>query len=132
MKRERGFGFVDLLAACAITGLLAGIAVPSYQATVLKSHRSDAVAALERIGAVQEQYRNSNGFYAADLGALGLAARSPQGLYAIEMQVNGRDRYEAAATPLAAQRADRDCPRIVLDVAEGFPTDGPNKGCWNR
>ncbi|MDE2395193.1 MAG: pilus assembly protein PilE [Burkholderiales bacterium] len=132
MQRERGFGFVDILAACAIAGVLAGVALPSYQSTLLKSHRSDALAALRRIGAAQERYRGSNGFYAADLATLGLAARSPQGLYAIELQVNGRDRYEAAATPLAAQQSDRACPRIVLEVASGFPTEGPVKGCWTR
>lgn len=129
----RGFTLVESLIACAVAALLAGVALPSMQGQRLRAGRLDAVAALTRVQAAQEQHRGQLGLYAANLPSLGLInPRSPQGLYAVSVQVNGPDSYTATATALGRQAQDSGCATLTLDVNRGFPSEGPNARCWQR
>ena len=132
--RQRGFTLVEVVVACAVAAVLAAVALPTYRGTVMKSRRADAVAALSRLQAAEERYRASHGFYGADLGALGVGARSAEGLYSIEVALTGAEAYRAQALAVAgtSQAADGDCTRIVVDVEIGFARRGPTERCWNR
>jgi type IV pilus assembly protein PilE len=132
-RRRQGFSLIESLVACAVAALLAGAALPSMQGQRLRAGRLDAVAALTRVQAAQEQHHALHGFYASELGALGLInPNSPQGLYALSLQTNGPGAYHATATPVGRQAKDRPCPALTLDVNQGFPTEGPSSGCWQR
>lgn len=132
MRRQSGFTLVELLAALSVAAVLAGVAVPSVRAQVLRSHRSDAVAALTRLQAAQERQRDAGGAYAADLGTLRLPATSDDGRYAITLAADGPDAYRATAQALGAQADDADCTQITLAVHSGFAQPGPTLRCWNR
>lgn len=132
--RQRGFTLVEVLTACTIAGALVAVAVPAWQGSLVKSRRADAVAALERLQAAQERHRAAHGLYANDFAALRLAAQSEQALYTLSIEPTGADAYRASAIARAdaAQAADAECPRLVLDVSGGFAQPGPSARCWRR
>ncbi len=128
-----GFTLIECLLVCAAAGVLAAVAVPSYQAQERRSARLDAVAALTRVQVAQERHRNLHGEYAADFAALGVASpASPQGRYVLSLTALGTESYRATATAQGLQSRDSDCPTLTLDVASGYPTEGPAPGCWPR
>jgi type IV pilus assembly protein PilE len=133
-RHERGFTLVDLLTTGAVVGVLAAVALPSYQAQVLRARRADAVAALTLLQAAQERRRAQFGLYSDDFAALKVASASTEALYTLSVQLTGPDSYRATATPLAGtpQAGDRDCPQLALQVQSGFAQIGPSARCWNR
>jgi type IV pilus assembly protein PilE len=133
-RRAAGFTLVELLSTCAVVGVLAGIALPSYQAQLQRSRRTDAVAALTRVQAAQERMRSHHGLYSSDFGALQLAAVSGEGLYTLAIEVTGPDSYRARAVARSdgAQAGDHVCAQLQMDVKSGFVETGPDRRCWNR
>lgn len=129
-----GFTLVELVTTCAVVGVLAGIALPSYQAQLQRSRRSDAVAALTRLQAAQDRMRAHHGIYSTDFAALQVASTSGEGLYALAIELTGPDSYRASANPLPdrAQAGDHECAPILIDVKSGFVETGPDRRCWNR
>jgi type IV pilus assembly protein PilE len=131
--RAPGFTLIECMTVCAVAAVLAGLALPSFRAEALRAGRLDAVDALTRVQMAQEQHRALHGLYADQLSALrGLAADSPQGRYTISLARTGPDTYEARAAAHGAQAADRGCDTLTLEVAAGFPREGPRAACWNR
>lgn len=132
-RRHAGFTLVECATACAIAGVLAATAIPSWQDHQLRMARIDAVAALTRVQTEQEKHRNLHGLYAGDLSALrGVGAASPQGRYTLVLTTTGADSYRATATATGVQLQDRACPALTLHVNSGFPKHGPNAACWNQ
>jgi type IV pilus assembly protein PilE len=133
---QRGFTLVELAVACAVATLLASLALPAYQQQLQQARRSDAVQALTRVQAAQEQYRTLHGLYAAELASLqGVPReRSAQGHYRITLQRTAAEHYRALAVADSGgpQAADRSCSTLVLAVNQGFAEHGPSARCWNR
>ena len=132
LRRSRGFTLVDTLVACAVTGVLATVALPSYREQVVKSRRADAVAALTRVQAAEERLRADHGLYTDRFETLRVGQRSEQGWYALAVELDGPDGYRVTATAVDAQAGDAECPRLALAVANGFATIAPSARCWNR
>jgi type IV pilus assembly protein PilE len=132
--RPAGFTLVEMAIVLAVSTLLAGLAWPSMHARLVAARRIDATQALQSVQWAQERHRSAHGLYASDLGALGRSADSAQGLYRIELQAVGGDRYLALAHPVAggSQADDEACAEITLRVEQGFASPGPNRRCWGR
>lgn len=133
-RAVRGFSLVDVMSACAVAAILAALAVPSWQDSLRKSRRIDAVQALTRLQAAQERYRDDHGGYAETLQALRLPERSDAGYYTLALEREAGGRYLARATPASGgpQSADQDCAPLTLAVDSGFAQTGPTRRCWNR
>jgi len=134
-RRAAGFTLVEVTIAATVAAVLASIALPSYRSQQLRAGRADAVAALTRLQAAQEQHRGLHGLYASRLGSLrGVAATSPQGRYGVALVSVGAEGYRATATALAGgpQADDRDCAELTLEVERGFARSGPSARCWQR
>ncbi len=132
-QAPRGFTLVELLAALALAVLLLTLGLGSFQGQNLRAGRLDAIEALTRVQQAQEQHRNAHGLYASDIGALqGAAPTSPQGRYAIALDIVGGEAYRATAVAQGAQAKDRACAQLTLEVRQGFAQAGPGAGCWNR
>jgi len=134
-RRAGGFTLVEVTIAATVAAVLASIALPSYRSQQLRAGRVDAVAALTRLQAAQEQHRGLHGLYASQLRSLrGVAATSPQGRYGVVLASVSAEGYRATATALpdGPQAADHDCAELTLDVERGFTRSGPSARCWQR
>jgi type IV pilus assembly protein PilE len=147
-RRERGFTVVELMVVVAIVAIIAAIALPSYQQSVRKSRRADAVLALQQIQIAQERLRAECSSYAAGLAAarvcdpvtpadnrLALATSSSDGYYTLNLLpvVNAATQYTATATAVTgtSQASDTGCTVLTLAVTGLTLTRTPAE-CWTR
>ena len=63
-SKVRGFSLIELMIVVAIVGILAAIAYPSYNESVLKGRRAEGRTALTDLMIQQERYLSQNGTYA--------------------------------------------------------------------
>jgi type IV pilus assembly protein PilE len=131
-----GFTLVELCIVLALAGVLAAVALPSYQGRLEQARRADAQAALMRVQAAQEHYRSHHGLYAPALANLGAAGRprSEAGHYVLALERTAGEAYRATATAQAdgPQARDAACHTLTLDVHRGFAQHGPSARCWGR
>ena len=139
MKKATGFTLIELMVAVAIVGIIAAIALPSYQATVRKSNRAEAKTELndvaQRLQRCYTLYAKFNddancGIY-DDLDDGGYVTRGGQ-YYLITIGVpNAGDPPEStyrlkATADKAPQTEDDGCEELTLThTGEKKPI-----GCW--
>ncbi len=129
MKKLDGFTLIELLIAVAIVGILASIAVPSYQDSVRKSRRADTKGALVGFANAMERYFTENNSYCGaavtDSGTC-LAATGIPSVFSSTSPVDGGPAYynltisaatatsfTLSATPTGAQSGDK-CGTLTL------------------
>lgn len=129
---QRGFTLIELMIAVAIVGILASIALPSYQDYVRKGRRADAQAFMHEVASRQQHFLVDRRMYASTLAALGLAAPSsvsPHYNITLTNVVNNVQPmgFTLQAAPIAGQAQDT-CGTLTLN-AQG--AKGAAKGgCW--
>ena len=106
----RGFTLMELMITIVIIGILAGIALPGYQNSVRKSHRSAAQAEMLEIANRQQQFLLANRSYATSLSNLGYTV--PSGVaerYTCTVGAtnpsNGLPTFTVSCQPVGAQQA---------------------------
>lgn len=138
---SRGWTLSELLITLGLMGILAALAVPTYQQQQRQARRSDGHAALLQLQVDQARWRSSQDRYAESLTELGWAHdRSPQGHYQISLIDVSADAYTALATALGSQAADQPCTPLRLTWQGGATAvwgaaDHPNSDparCWRR
>lgn len=132
MKSNAGMTLMELMITVAIVALLASIAYPSYREQVLKSHRSDAKAALMQAAQAMERcYTRTNSF--ADAACTGLVvAAVPGGRYQLSVAAPNATTYTLTATAQGPQTADTRCGDLTLrqDGTKGRSGSAPVADCW--
>jgi type IV pilus assembly protein PilE len=68
MNRHRGFTLIELLVVVAIIGILAAIAIPSYNDYVTRSKLTEAYTNLAALRVGLEQYYQDNRMYSSTVG----------------------------------------------------------------
>ena len=80
MRKSQGFTVVELVIAIAIIGILAAIAIPSYQEHLKKGRRADAQQFLSQVAQKQQQYLMDARAYAGTLADLSMDTAIPSGV----------------------------------------------------
>ena len=136
MKKQAGFSLIELVVAAALIGIVAAIALPSYQRQIEKTRRGDAQGALLGLANAMERYYVDNRtFVGADPATL-YSAKSPvdgaEVYYALEIQAATRRAFTLQAVPKNAQANDK-CGTLTLTRTGTRGVTGgslPVEQCW--
>jgi type IV pilus assembly protein PilE len=128
---SRGLSLIEVTVGLALAGVVASMALPSYQQQLAKAKRAEAVSALTRLMMAQEEFRANHGSYALNLMALkGLGG--PLEHFDITLVAMHGSAYIARASARPDTPVEGGCQQITLSVADGHITQGPSEHCWNR
>lgn len=105
-NQARGFTLIELLIVVAIIGIVAAIAIPSYQGYIEKGHRADMMSELQNIATTIESRKLAQGKYSNAL-LTGLGGNFPQSnsLYTISFDPNPlTSEWTIIASPIPSTR----------------------------
>lgn len=108
-----GFTLIELMITIVIIGILVGVALPGYQNSVRKSHRSAAQAEMLDIANREQQYLLANRSYTATLSNLG---------YSVPTEVAARYTCTVSVTSTGLPTFTVSCAPTSLQSASGFST----------
>ncbi len=138
---QNGFTLIELLVVVAIVGILAGIAIPSYQDSLVKGRRADAKAALSELSAYMERLYTATGCYnpkASDKSCsdsnpaptlpFTTTPKSGTANYNLTVATPNMSSFTLTATPITA---DSKCGVLTLDnTGIKTATYGTTAYCW--
>lgn len=140
-RAARGFTLIEILAVLGITGVLSSIAWPSFEGSLRKARRAEAMLAMAQLQIAQERWYANRGRYAS-LDELRLPARSSAGHYRFEIGDPDAQGYVAMAQAEGTQSRDSECRVLRLTLAGGQATRqsgadervandaAANRRCW--
>ena len=139
-QRNRGFTLIELMVVLAIVGVLASLALPSFQSQIRKARRIDAQTSLQRIQLEQVRWRSHHDTYALNLNDLGLTSSSGQAYFQLTISEATSDGFIAMASALGDQANDTDCQRMQLrllntatvSLTSGNAAQNDAPRCWKQ
>ena len=137
---RRGMTLIELMIVIAVLALLGGIAVPSYQAYVMKARRADARSALTTAAQMLERYATENPAAGYSTATLSMTAgptvvyrdRSENLHYNLTLPAPSIAGYTLRATPAGSQGSDPCGSFTLTHTGDRNVTGGTlNKAqCW--
>jgi len=125
-KQQLGFTLIELMITVAIIGILASIAYPSYQDSVLKSRRADAKGALLGFANAMERHFTETNTY------VGAPAATNTDYYTLAIDSATATAYGLSATPIGGQASDS-CGMLKINqtnVKSAIKGGVAVAGCW--
>ena len=119
IHRSKGFSMVELLVAVAVVGILAAIAIPSYNSYTIRGSRLSAQGELLNLASVQEKiFLNSNAYSPSvttaydgtSAGGLGrTSGLTSDGKYTLSLNITTPSQtYTLTATPVSSKSQAND------------------------
>ena len=121
MKTKKGFSLIELLVAVAIMGILAAVAIPSYQSYVVKGNRATAQSFMMDLANREKQYMLDARTY-ADFNTLGVSAPADVHKHytiTIAVPVATPPSFTITATPTSSQQTSDGPLTLGSDGAKG-------------
>lgn len=119
-KPNAGFTLIEVMIVVAIIGILAAVALPSYQAHVQRGNRASARAALLQAQQFMERFYVANDSYMTDKAGTAVAlpvslqnAPSDSPRYTLSVVASAVNAYTLTAAPIAGT-ADALCGSLTL------------------
>ena len=138
---QGGWTLAELMICLALMGVLAALAIPSFQQQQRQARRQDGQASLIQIQLDQARWRSTHASHADTLTALGWTSdQSAQGHYAIALTQATAEGYTVQAVGRGSQANDRACSPLRLRwvgtaspvFSAGEHTDSDPAGCWKK
>lgn len=134
--KQTGFSLIELMVAVIIIGILAAIAIPSYQSYIIRSSRAAAQTELQQLASLQEKiYLNSNAYTTKMAAAYdgqtsgGLGKTTTEdGKYTLAI-VNGGQTFLMTATPVAGTSQEGDGCLLIQENGVRLWNENVDSGC---
>lgn len=135
-KKQQGFTLIEIMVAVMIIGILAVIAIPSYQRSVVRTNRVAVQGEMMQIASSLENFKARQLSYTgATLAALGRTSRFPAGTNEIQtyeltlaVAANGIT-WVLRAEPRGRQQTVNDGALAIDNVGRQCWQTGNNAGC---
>lgn len=132
--RSQGFTLIELMIVVVIASILAMIAVPSYQQSVIKSRRADGRVVLNDVAQRLERcYTQFGGYNGVGCGIADAdTINSAEGYYTVTVAVPDATTYTLTAAPQGPQVEDAKCGDLGLDNTGVRTVTGTDtlEHCW--
>ena len=126
-KEQHGFTLIELMVVVAVIGILAAIALPSYNRYVQKTRRSAASACLVESAQFMERFYTTNMTYAGATLPGSECMNETGPFYAITLAAQTASTYTVQAAPHGAQAGDSCGTLSLTSTGAKSPT---TTGCW--
>lgn len=130
MRQKHGFTLIELMIVVAIIGLLAAVAMPSYNEYMKRAKRSLAQAELSAFSARMEKSRIQNGVYPTAATAGFASYQLNDGYYTFAISARTNQSFTLSATTVNTS-LDPECTSLNLNNSglKGATGSKPSK-CW--
>lgn len=127
--KQYGFTLIELIIVVTVIGILAAIAIPSFQDYVTRSRRAEAQSYMMEIALREEKHRANNSSYVVHGALPGGVTNTAYYIYTIVVPDANSYTITATANPGSSQAA-RDASCSPLTLTQSGAKGAPTAGCW--